>query len=55
MVVLVLCPVCRAGSALFACVAVERCEDVLEYDLFAAWWPVHYCQLEWSKLAPSVV
>ena len=37
MVVLVLCPVCRAGSALFACVAVERCEDVLEYELFAAW------------------
>ena len=25
--------VCRAGSALFACVTVERCEDVLEYDL----------------------
>lgn len=29
---LVLCPVRRAGSALFACVAVERCGDVLEYD-----------------------
>ena len=40
MVVLVLCPVCRAGSALFACVAVERCEDVPEYELFAAWCPV---------------
>ena len=28
----------------FACVTVERCEDLLEYDLFAAWSRKHECR-----------